>query len=286
MRLPSRSTPSTFLPNALESGGGNVRRRNGLLSRTRAKLLAHRPAREVLDVDRDVGELGHGGFRAYDESRRPGEWAKPIASRGGVALWHDARPMYQDLVVLLPGFLGFGHFGGFYYFADRVASSLRGALELQSGRSIPVIPLSTLPTSPLAATARLLAGALTQLDAALGGVERLHLVGHSTGGVDAFLLTQDRPFGGPADPRGPRKKIRSVVTIASPHYGTGLASTDLAEFLGNPLAHIAGLPAIGKTVVDVLRSAPSEPNLPRRSPALSRDWRQSFAFLGQVLSAP
>ena len=143
--------------------------------------------------------------------------------------------MYQDAVALLPGFLGFGHFGGFYYFADRVASALRGALELEGGRSIPVIPFSTLPTTALQGRQEYLVGALTRLDTILGGVERFHLVGHSAGGVDAFLLTQDQPFGGsPADPREVRRRIRSVITIAAPHYGTGLANTDSRPVLGKP----------------------------------------------------
>jgi pimeloyl-ACP methyl ester carboxylesterase len=192
--------------------------------------------------------------------------------------------MYQDAVALLPGFLGFGHFGGFYYFADRVASTLRGALESEAGRSIPVIPFSTLPTTALQGRQEYLLGALTRLDKILDGVERFHLVGHSAGGVDAYLLTQDQPFGGgPADPREVRKRIRSVITISAPHYGTGLANTDFAQFLGNPLAHMSGLPTIGKAIFDVLRSAPNEPSLPTTVASAFSDWRQSFAFLGQVL---
>ena len=34
----------------------------------------------------------------------------------------------SDVVVLVPGFLGFARFGGFYYFAERVVAVLRGAL--------------------------------------------------------------------------------------------------------------------------------------------------------------
>ena len=52
--------PHLFAERARE-GGEKVRRRNGLFSRTAAKLLARDPAREVLDVDRYVRQLGHGG---------------------------------------------------------------------------------------------------------------------------------------------------------------------------------------------------------------------------------
>ncbi|XYH99395.1 hypothetical protein ACMHYB_06370 [Sorangium sp. So ce1128] len=40
----------------------------------------------------------------------------------------------EDVVILVPGFLGFDHFGGFFYFADRVCGALRGALEVKLGR--------------------------------------------------------------------------------------------------------------------------------------------------------
>jgi len=89
--------------------------------------------------------------------------------------------------------------------------------------------------------------------------------------------------GSPADPREVRRRIRSVITIAAPHYGTGLANTDLAQFLGNPLAHMSGLPTIGRAIFDVLRSAPNEPTFPTTVAGALQDWRQSFAFLGQVL---
>ncbi|WP_437307260.1 hypothetical protein [Sorangium sp. So ce388] len=32
----------------------------------------------------------------------------------------------EDVVILVPGFLGFDHFGGFFYSADRVCGALRG----------------------------------------------------------------------------------------------------------------------------------------------------------------
>jgi pimeloyl-ACP methyl ester carboxylesterase len=192
--------------------------------------------------------------------------------------------MYKDVVALVPGFLGFSHFGGFYYFADRVAAALRGALEIPTGQSIPVIPFSTLPSTGLPGRQEFLLGSLGRLDAMMPGIQRFHLVGHSAGGVDAYLLTCDRPFGGaPPDPRAIRKRIRSVVTIGSPHYGTGLANTDFAQFLNNPLAHMNGLPSVGKALLDVLRSAPTEPELPVTVTSALLDWRQTFTFLGQVL---
>ena len=41
-----------------------------------------------------------------------------------------------DVVVLVPGFLGFSRFGGFYYFAERVIAVLRGVLEERLGSPV------------------------------------------------------------------------------------------------------------------------------------------------------
>src|SRR5438876_5609387 len=97
----------------------------------------------------------------------------------------------KDVVALVPGFLGFTRFGGFYYFADRVAAAVRAALELRVGRSVPVVPVTTLPAGRLGARQRVLLDSLRELEHKLSGVERFHLLGHSAGGVDAQLLTSD-----------------------------------------------------------------------------------------------
>src|SRR5205807_708514 len=52
-----------------------------------------------------------------------------------------------DVVVLVPGLLGFTRFGGFYYFADRLIAVLRGLLEEPLGYPVPVVPVTTLPTA-------------------------------------------------------------------------------------------------------------------------------------------
>ena len=54
-----------------------------------------------------------------------------------------------DVVLLVPGFLGFTRFGGFYYFADRLIAVLRGLLEEPLGYPVPVVPVMTLPTDNL-----------------------------------------------------------------------------------------------------------------------------------------
>lgn len=99
-----------------------------------------------------------------------------------------------DIVILIPGFLGFDQIGHFPYFATRVGAALRGCLFGLSGTDIPVIPVKTSPTERLANRQIALLHALKQINRRFGSIERLHLVGHSTGGVDAYLLTGEAPL--------------------------------------------------------------------------------------------
>lgn len=167
----------------------------------------------------------------------------------------DPNMRCKQAVALLPGFLGFERIGQFYYFADRVEAALRSALlALAPNRSMPVIPVPTLPTAHLHERQSSLLTTLGRIDEALGGVERLHLVGHSTGGVDAYLLTGARPLDRSRkwqdlDPTGLRQKIHTVVSIASPHHGTGLALSPLARFFRQPIEHLGDATTFAEAVL-------------------------------------
>jgi pimeloyl-ACP methyl ester carboxylesterase len=168
-----------------------------------------------------------------------------------------ARTEIEDAVVLLPGFLGFNRFGGFRYFADRVSATLRGALETQLGRPVPVVPFTTLPTSALAARQSQILQLLVQLDQRLQGqVKRFHLVGHSTGGLDAVLLCCTAPLNGSAWAEAPdhevRKKIRSVTGLAAPYQGTLLLEGPLAHVIHALVPWPKDLLTIARPVVDLL----------------------------------
>ena len=159
-------------------------------------------------------------------------------------------------MLLVPGFLGFSRFGNFYYFAERVLAAIRGSLEARLGYRVPVVPCSTLPTSPLKDRQRNLLDALRSLATRpeIGGVERFHLVGHSTGGVDAQLLTCTTNIDGGdwSDAENEvRRGIRSVVTISAPHYGTCLANSPLARLFEDPLANLDALPSAVRAVFDL-----------------------------------
>ncbi len=168
----------------------------------------------------------------------------------------------QNVVVLVPGFFGFARFGGFYYFADRLISMLRGGLQQVEGGAdgaVPVVPVTTLPTDSLRNRQASLLEQLSTVARRLYPLACIHLIGHSTGGVDAQLVACTRNIDGkPWDPKwhDVRRMIRSVVTISAPHYGTELADSRFALVGQNPLANPSALLAELGTLRDFLRLVP------------------------------
>jgi pimeloyl-ACP methyl ester carboxylesterase len=166
-----------------------------------------------------------------------------------------------DVVVLVPGFLGFTRFGGFYYFADRLIAVLRGLLEEPVGYPVPVVPVTTLPTDSLVSRQGALLKHLAGVCEKVSGVRRVHLVGHSTGGVDAQLLACTKSFDGHAwdkKANAVRKRIKSVVTISAPHYGTELADSRLARWGENPFRHPTAIIPEARTLIDLLLLVPRD----------------------------
>ena len=177
----------------------------------------------------------------------------------------------EDVVFLVPGFLGFESFGWFKYFADRVAAALRANLELCARGPVPVLAVPALPAGSLAQRQRALIATLAHRLQALGGAERVHLVGHGAGGVDAQLVTGARPLdaetwgvlGGDAA-EYVRFRLRSVISIGSPHHGTCLADDAVAEFMREPVKHVAGARPFGELFVELVSSSFGDPE--RRQP--------------------
>jgi pimeloyl-ACP methyl ester carboxylesterase len=168
-----------------------------------------------------------------------------------------APAAFPPAIALVPGFFGFDHRGESTYFADRFVAGLRCVLEARGVLGVPVLSVSTLGIASLRSRQSDLLNELRTLETPtheaprLGGRRTWHLVGHSTGGVDAALLLRDAPlakgangttfadagWGEWSDLVG---RVSSVTTIAAPHFGTGLAESPLAHFAaGRP-----SLPAV------------------------------------------
>ena len=129
-------------------------------------------------------------------------------------------------VFLIPGFFGFTNLGDLSYFAH-VHDTLRTALA-QLGISARIHSVDTHPTATIEARALRLAEAIRR-EANDDGP--LHLVGHSTGALDARLLvTPEMRL--PATLDLPRiiKRCQTVVSVATPHHGTPLAARFATKF--------------------------------------------------------
>jgi len=194
-------------------------------------------------------------------------------------------------VFLVPGLLGFENFASFRYFADRVVAALRAGLEQRWQQPVPVIAVPIPPTASLHERQRKLVKTLAdRLDVIEPGQPPLqvHLVGHSTGGLDANLLTYPQPVAEAAwadlDPRAPklRDRIRSVISIASPLQGACITRDPVARLLsqGDP----RGAPGLTSLVLRFCASAAKDFELADGLNGASREAAKTLRFLREVIS--
>lgn len=124
-------------------------------------------------------------------------------------------------IYLVPGFLGFANLGRITYFGHvrRFLTERLVALGVEPRIHI----VGTPPTASLPARAARLAEAI-DATAQRGGAP-LHLIGHSSGGLDVRMLTAPG-IGLPSalDVERLAARVRTVVTVTTPHHGTPLAS--------------------------------------------------------------
>jgi hypothetical protein len=138
-------------------------------------------------------------------------------------------------VVLIPGFFGFGKLGELSYF-----SGVREALEASFAALDLAVTVTEVPTLPMASIRWRAARVLETLAKVAAKAEGpIHLIGHSTGGLDARLAiapTASLPTEVVFDAY---ERIQTLVTVCTPHYGTPLA-TYFARPLGRFLIRTVG----------------------------------------------
>src|SRR6188768_1745959 len=124
-------------------------------------------------------------------------------------------------VYFIPGMFGFGRLAGYDYF-----NHVRVGLERRfrdAGHEVLFEDVPAPPTSSLRYRSRVLATTIARsvsLDDS-----PIHLVGHSTGGLDVRLvLSPSANLGLPPELMQFRSRVRSALTMNTPHYGTPLAS--------------------------------------------------------------
>jgi hypothetical protein len=148
-----------------------------------------------------------------------------------------ASPVHH--VYLLPGFFGFVHFGRVVYFSH-VREFLEGRLS-ELGLAVEVHFVRVSPTASLRARATEVIDHIRAT--APDGSGPLHFVGHSTGGLDARLVVTPGASLGGREIEPFAQRVRSVVTVATPHLGTPLASF-FATLLGQKILRLLSLGTI------------------------------------------
>ncbi len=150
-------------------------------------------------------------------TRRPlGLGARPVAQ---VPLGDTFMANHQ--IYLIPGFFGFANFGNIKYFAHVREMLTLAFAEL--GETAAIHYVTTLPTASLEKRAAAVAGAIAETSGL--DTEPIHLVGHSTGGLDARLFNSPGvSLPGQVDTESLASRVQSIVAIATPHYGTPSAA--------------------------------------------------------------
>jgi triacylglycerol lipase len=145
--------------------------------------------------------------------------------------------MERQHVLLVPGFFGFANLGDLAYFAhvrDALVERCRPHGILPHVRVVHTIPTASLRRRA-ARLAETLQEALAELDAPV------HLVGHSSGGLDTRLVvTPGVSLPTAVDVEACVCRVRSVLTLATPHHGTPTAGF-FASLLGQQLLRVLSL---------------------------------------------
>lgn len=119
-------------------------------------------------------------------------------------------------VYLIPGFFGFAYLGGLKYFAH--VREVLGPALADRGIRAQIHYVRTRPTAGIEWRARRLAETIQETADSQAVV---HLVGHSSGGLDARMLIS--PASAVTEFDAVVAQVARVVSIATPHRGTPLA---------------------------------------------------------------
>jgi hypothetical protein len=125
-----------------------------------------------------------------------------------------SRPRHH--IVLVPGLFGFAQLGGFDYFMH-VEEALASRF-LERGADCEFVLVSSPPTGSIVHRTQVLMDAIQKSCSDDAGA--IHLVGHSTGGLDIRLLGSPTTW---PDLPDWFDRVRTVTSISTPHYGTPLA---------------------------------------------------------------
>jgi hypothetical protein len=122
-----------------------------------------------------------------------------------------------------PGMFGFGRLASYDYFVH-----LERALEARlraAGEEVEMYVVNVAPTASIRRRALKLTQRVASTCGEGANAGPIHLIGHSTGGLDARLVASPSvALAVPPEKLAWRVRLASVTTLNTPHYGTPLAS--------------------------------------------------------------
>jgi hypothetical protein len=141
-------------------------------------------------------------------------------------------------ILLVPGFFGFANLGDFAYFGH--VRELLDEIGPRLGLRGEVRVVRTVPTASLPERAALLASSIAEV-LETTGPGAVSVIGHSSGGLDArLLLSPGVALPSPLELEPIARSVRTVVTVATPHFGTPLAHA-FNSLLGQQLLRVLSL---------------------------------------------
>jgi triacylglycerol lipase len=136
-------------------------------------------------------------------------------------------------IYLVPGFFGFANLGELRYFSH--VGRFLGRCCADAACDVRVHAVATNPTASLPRRAARLLEVIGESEGPI------HLIGHSSGGLDVRLLaTPGIALPGAPDVEPVARRIRTVVTVSAPHHGTPVASF-FTSVLGQRLLQLLSL---------------------------------------------
>src|SRR5689334_5701960 len=128
-------------------------------------------------------------------------------------------PAAPHYVYFIPGMFGFGRLAGYDYF-NHVRIGLERRFQA-AGLQVSFEDVPAPPTSSLRYRSRIVA---TTIERTAGNEGPIHLVGHSTGGLDLRLVMSPTAHLGLEDGLLEwRRRVHTAVSINTPHFGTPVA---------------------------------------------------------------
>ncbi len=140
-------------------------------------------------------------------------------------------------VFLIPGFFGFANLGDFAYWGP-VRHKLQQLFD-DAGMPADIHCVKSLPTASLRARTRFLLETIAQVRPRSNTA--IHLIGHSTGGLDArLLLTPHVDLQARRNVEAIAEKVCSSISVATPHLGAPIASF-FTSVLGHHLLRVLSI---------------------------------------------